>query len=130
MLGEPDTACDRRPEVNTGCFRRSGDEIRTSFPFPVPFFSNAAVLRSSLIAKELCLSGAVGDVICSASEVDDRSLDVFISPPALFIHLDEKKVWGGAKEAGGRLRKESYTRTLSDRFVHSPCPLNANGGAK
>lgn len=89
------------------------------------------MLRSSLIAKELCLSGAVGDVICSASEVDDRSLDVFISPPALFIHLDEKKAGeGGAKEAGGRLRKESYTRTLSDRFVHSPCPLNANRGAK
>lgn len=97
--------------MNTGCFRRSGDEIRTSFPFPVPFFSNAAVLRSSLIAKELCLSGAVGDVICSASEVDDRSLDVFISPPALFIHLDEKKVWGGAKEAGGRAAQEGKLYT-------------------
>lgn len=131
MLGEPDTACGRRPEVNTGCFRRSGDEIRTSFPFPVPFFSNAAVLRSSLIAKELCLSGAVGDVICSASEVDDRSLDVFISPPPCSSTWMRKRCGGGLKKrAGGRLRKESYTRTLSDRFVHSPCPLNANGGAK
>lgn len=53
----------------------------------------------------------MGDVICSASEVDDRSLDVFISPPALFIHLDEKKVWGGAKEAGGRAAQEGKLYT-------------------
>lgn len=111
MLGEPDTACDRRPEVNTGALDARGMKSEPVFPSRFLSFSNAAVLRSSLIAKELCLSGAVGDVICSASEVDDRSLDVFISPPALFIHLDEKKVWGGAKEAGGRAAHEGKLHT-------------------
>ena len=77
-------------------------------------------------AKELSLSGAVGDVICSASEVDDRSLDIFISPPCSSAWAKKGVGGGGTKEAGGWLRKESYTRTLSDQFVHSPCPLNAN----
>lgn len=81
------------------------------FPSRFLSFSNAAVLRSSLIAKELCLSGAVGDVICSASEVDDRSLDVFISPPPCSSTWMRKRCGGGAKEAGGRAAQEGKLYT-------------------
>lgn len=88
------------------------------FPSRFLSFSNAAVLRSSLIAKELCLSGAVGDVICSASEVDDRSLDVFISPPPCSSTWMRKRCGGGLKKrAGGSGRKVIHGRLVIDLSI-------------
>lgn len=73
----------------------------------------------------VCVFVVVTAVVCSASGIDDLSLDVFFFfwRPLRFVHLDGTGRGGGAREG-------KFNVATGDRFFsHSPGPLNARRGA-